>query len=329
MRRFYLYTLLFTLNILSVAYTQGITEKPFILEHLYHAHRVNLTNTTVYQQISNYGAFYNVTNVFFDYRFTPIDHIFISGAVAFGNGILEHTYRLGYSIEPTGANLEDYIENINDTGRKHLLELWYHRVSKKFDFVVGLMDSASFVDENEYANDENIQFLNNAFTNNPVAPLPSFNPGIFFKYKTKNKELKFLFIENEPDDGNVGVVQLNLNGEMFNIRPYIYRTFGLDEEESGFGLSSDYTNADTGYFLRIGIPFKKQSSFYSFGTVKKLNQRQTGIAFGFINRDINVYICEAYYSVDLTSHLNFTLDLQIIREKKTDLIYGLRMYMYY
>ncbi len=329
MKKYFLLFFVYFLISIQISLGKEITEKPFILEHLYHVHKIDLTNTTVFQQISNYGAFYNITNVFFDYQFTKNDHLFISGAVAFGNGVVNHMYNLGYSVEPTGANLEDYVENINDTGRKHLLEFWYHRTFGKFDFVTGLMDSASFVDENEYANDENIQFLNNAFVNNPVVPLPSFNPGIYLRYKTENVDYKLLFIENEPEDGNVLLLQLNVKKENLNLRPYLYRTFGLYEKQEGFGISADFSGKNYGYFLRVGIPINKQSSFYSFGLIKNISNNKLGFALGFLNKRKNLYLSELYYNIQITSHLLITLDIQFMKEEKSAFIQGVRVYMFY
>ncbi len=105
------------------AFSYEIQEKPFILKHLYHHHAFDLINATVYQQIGNYGAFYNTTNLFFTYGITTNDEIFFNGSVALGNGIVKHTENLGYSVSPTGADLQDNVEDINGTGRKHILEL--------------------------------------------------------------------------------------------------------------------------------------------------------------------------------------------------------------
>ncbi len=320
----------FCLTFYSISYAQEIIEKPFILEHLYHTHTVDLTNTTVYQQIDNYSSIYNITNIFFSYFFTEKDHFFVSISVAIGNGIVNHTKKLNYSIEPTGANLEEYIENINNTGRKHFTEIWYHRTNKNLDFVAGIIDSASFVDENEFANDENLQFLNNAFINNPVAPMPSFNPGVYFKLSHKNLDYKILYMENKPDKGNFSVFQINYHQKNLNIRPYVYRVFGV-EKESGFGISADYTLNNSGFFLRIGNSFYGENSFYSGGIQKSNNKRNERLGFGIalLNKSVNTYIGEAYYNKNLTSHLSITFDIQYMKETEEDLILGSRLYIIY
>ncbi len=316
--------------LIGFSFAENITEKPFIKEHIHHTHEINLTNTAVYQQIENYGAFYNITNIFFTYHFSQKNHIFISMSIALGNGIVSHAQYLGFSVQPTGANLEDYIENINNTGRKHITEVWYHYIDSKLDLVAGIIDSASFIDENEFANDENIQFLNNAFVNNPIAPMPSFNPGIYIKYSQKNIEYKFLYMENKPDKGNFSAFEFVYSKDSINIRPYLYNVFGK-EKDSGFGLSVDYTNKDFGYFLRIGIPFYNQNSFFSLG-IQQSNLSKydsLGFALGFLNKDKNIYISEVYYNRDLSNVFSITFDLQYMKEYKEDFISGFRLYISY
>ncbi len=320
------------LSFLIINSSFAITEKPFILKHVYHHHEVNLVDSLVYQQIESYGAFYNETNIFFTYGITPVDEIFLNGAVTLGNGIVKHTEKLGYTVVPTGADIQDDVEDINGTGRKHILELWYHRTFKKLDFVIGIIDSTAFVDENEYANDQNVQFLNNAFVNNPVAPLVSYNPGIFLKYSDENKEYKFVLIDNDPDDGYVGVFQFNYSGQNWNIRPYVYNVFDTNSDNNGFGVSADYTQGKTGYFFRIGIPFQNQNSFYSAGLEKrfiKSKKDKIGFALGIINKQKNAYLSEFYYAFNINKHISTTFDIQYMKEYKDDIIFGGRLYLSY
>jgi hypothetical protein len=309
-----------------------IQEKPFILKHLYHHHEFNIVNGTVYQQISSYGAFYNSTNLFFTYGITAVDEIFFNGSVVLGNGIVKHAENLGYSISPTGADMQNDVENINGTGRKHILELWYHRTLGKLDIVLGLIDSTAFVDENDYANDQNIQFLNSAFTNNPVAPLPSYNPGVYIRYSKGNTEYKLVIIDNEPEDGTSTIFQFNTNINGLNLRPYIYNVFGSDETNNGFGFSGDYTKGKLGFFVRVGIPFEKQNSFFSFGIEKRkvwFGKDKIGIGFGIINKEKNAYISEFYYTKNLMKHVSITGDIQYMKEFRDDIILGGRLYLSY
>ncbi len=321
-----------TLLFFSITSASEIQEKPFIIKHLYHHHFFNLTNASVYQQIGNYGALYNATDLFFTYGITPSDEVFFHGSVVLGNGIVYHTENLGYSVSPTGQDPQDFIENINDTGRKHILELWYHKTLNGFDFAAGLIDSTSFVDENDYANDQNLQFINSAFTNNPIAVLPSYNLGVYLKYSQGRNEYKLVIIDNDPDSGTVGIFQINHSGKNWNIRPYIYNVFGGESTDNGLGISADYSLKKTGYFLRIGIPFKNQNSFFSGGferkTIFNKNDR-LGFAVGVINKDKNTIISEIYYGKEITKHLSITGDLQYMKENQDNLILGGRVFLSY
>ncbi len=314
------------------SFASEIQEKPFIIKHLYHHHAIDLTNAAVYQQIGNYGAFYNETNIFFTYGITPVDEIFLNAAVSFGNGIVNHSENLGYSISPTAADTQDAVEDINGTGRRHVLELWYHRNFGNIDFAGGIIDSTAFVDENDYANDQNIQFLNSAFTNNPIAPLPSYNLGIYLKYSERNKEYKLVIIDNDPDKGTSAIFQFNYTKNNLNIRPYFYNVFGADDTNNGFGLSADYTQKRTGFFFRIGIPFQNENNFYSLGFERRniwLGKDKIGLAFGLINKDKNVFVSEFYYSKHITKHISTSVDFQYMKENRDDLIIGGRLYLSY
>ncbi|WP_457643019.1 hypothetical protein [Persephonella sp.] len=55
--------LLFT-AVFTQTYPQE-TEKPFIQEHKFHKHKIDIVNATVFQQIIGYSAVYNTTHIFF------------------------------------------------------------------------------------------------------------------------------------------------------------------------------------------------------------------------------------------------------------------------
>ncbi|MDQ7055100.1 MAG: hypothetical protein Q9M89_00770, partial [Persephonella sp.] len=57
------------------AYAQD-TEKPFIVEHEKHLHKVDFVNATVFQQIRDYSAIYNTSHVFFSINPSDTDHLF-------------------------------------------------------------------------------------------------------------------------------------------------------------------------------------------------------------------------------------------------------------
>ncbi len=310
------------------------TEKPFIVEHEKHLHRVNFVNATVFQQIRNYCAIYNTSHVFFSVEPTDTDHLFFNASYTVGNGITKKTERLGYSIATTGDDLEDYLKDINGTGREYLLEIFYQKDIGSLSVAGGIIDSTAFVDTNRYANDEHIQFLNSMFINNPVASLPSYNPGLYVHYQLfKNTGISGVYIKNSPDSGYTGIIEIEHETEKLNVKPYYFYVFG-GEEYKGAGLSVDYTvNSRHGLFFRGGMSNGDYDYFLSLGTeVKNLfTKDRVGFAYGFIKGESvhSITACECYYTVNLSKHLSITADLQYIKESKEDVVAGGRVYLSY
>ncbi len=310
------------------------TEKPFILEHEKHLHRVDFVNATVFQQIRNYSAIYNTFHAFFSINPSDTDHLFFNASYTVGNGITKKTERLGYSIATTGDDLEDYLRDINGTGREYLLEIFYQKDIGSLSVAGGIIDSTAFVDTNRYANDEHIQFLNSMFINNPVASLPSYNPGAYLHYQMSDRAgITGVYIKNSPDEGYTGILEVEYETEKLNVRPYYFYVFG-GEEYKGTGLSMDYTvNSRYGLFFRGGMSDGDYRHFISGGAeIKKIiAQDRLGVAYGFIKGDKtdNISACECYYSVNINKHLSVTADLQYIKEKKEDVVAGGRIYLSY
>ena len=310
------------------------TQKPFVLEHIFHEHILNLVNATVYQQVDSYGAVYNSSRIFGTFDFTDKDELFINASITFGNGITYKTEREGYSISTTADDLEDYLRDINGTGRKYLLELFYQKKIGKLSITGGLIDSTAFVDTSRYANDELTQFLNSAFVNNPIAVLPSYNPGVYIHYQLNNTlSISGVYMQNKPDKGNVGIVEFDYETDKLSLRPYYYYLFGT-EENKGFGLSSDYTlYDDSGVFFRCGFSTADYDYFLS-GGIQISNifyNDKLGLGYGFIkgdtSKDINV--SEGYYTISLNDYVFITGDIQYLDEVKSDFVYGLRFYLSY
>ncbi len=314
----------------GTALAQG-TEKPFVLEHILHKHLIDFVNATVYQQIDNYATVYNTSNIFAEFNITEKDLIFLNASITFGNGITYKTERKGYSLSPTADDLEDYLKDINGTGREYLLEAYYQKTLGKLTITGGLIDSTAFIDTNKYANDEHTQFLNSAFVNNPIALLPSYNPGIYLHYSLTEKiSVSSVYMQAKPDSGNVGVIEVDYDEEKISLKGYYFYLFG-GEENKGIGISGDYTLSDkSGFFFRGGCTNTDYRYFISGGfQINKIFFKDySGLGCGFIKgkgvEDIKV--CEVYYDVSFSPHLSLTLDLQYMDEIETDFIYGSRLY---
>ncbi len=308
------------------------TQKPFVLEHMLHEHKIDFVNATVYQQIDGYSAVYNSSHIFFDLKFTPNDEIFVNASITFGNGITKETEKKRYSISTTADDLEDYLKNINDTGREYLLELFYQKAIGKFTLIGGLIDSTAFIDANKYANDEHTQFLNDVFVNNPIAALPSYNSGVYIHYQiTDSTGVSGVYMQNKPDKGNVGIVEIEYETENIGVRPYYFYVFG-GEELKGFGLSGDYSFGNKGVFLRVGNSNTDQDYFVSggFEISNIFKNDKFGFGYGYIhgkNNTDDIHVSEAYYSYTLDKHTTLTADIQYMKEIEENFIYGGRLYI--
>jgi len=317
-----------------VSFSQEI-EKPFIKEHKLHKHRIDFVNSTVFQQINDYSSIYNTSHIFLTIDFSDTDEIFINSSVSFGNGLKKKLEDEGYSISSTADDLEDDLKIINDTGRKYLIEFFYQKKIKDLVLIGGLIDAAAFVDANRYANDEHTQFLNDIFVNNPIAVIPSYNPGVYIKYSfLKNRSISGVFIKNDPEKGDAGIVEFEYETESISIRPYYFHVFRGDKHK-GFGMSSDYAFSENfGIFFRGGTSNIDYDYLLSGGfEIKKLiTDDKLGFGSGFIKGKAgtkNIYVCECYYTVNLNKYIHISGDIQYIKEKREGTVIGGRVYFSY
>ena len=333
MKKFKLY-FLFVFSVSTLSFSEE-NQKPFIKEHKEHKHKIDLINTTVYQQIENYGAIYNTSHLFLEYKIDKTQLIFTNASITFGDGITPKLDREGYSIYTTGDDLESYLKDINETGRKYLLELYYQKKFNKFVFIGGLIDSTAFIDTNNYANDEHIQFLNSAFINNPIAVLPSYNLGIYLKYKlTDEDSVSTVLMDNSPEDESVFIGEYERETDIYGLRIYGFQT--TKTNQNGIGLSSDYKlEKDLGVFFRGGYSNTNYDLFLSSGFEKfkiLYDKDSLGFAVGFVNgkEDTkNIYISEIFYEIKPKEFLAITFDLQYMKEIKENFIFGTRLYLAY
>ena len=309
----------------TLAFAQQI-EKPFVQEHLFHEHRINFINASVFQQYKGYGALYNTSHIFFYLDLNGEDKLFLNASITFGDGITKKTEEEGFTLTPTGDDLESYLKDINGTGRKYLLELAYEKSFKNLNFSVGLLDSTSYIDTNEYANDEHTQFLNTALINNQVVPLPSYNPGAYLHYElSRNLALSLLYIDNEPDPGNAGILQLEISAGGFNLRPYYSYVFGGNSK--GFGISGDITLSEkAGIFFRFGSGNSQDFLSGGFELRKLLFNDKLGLGYAYLKDKLSHSVVELYYSLKILKYLTVSLDIQYLNEEKEAFIYGLRVF---
>lgn len=256
------------------------------------------------------------------YKPTETDELALRASFAKENGLKKVN---PFILSPNADDLRDDLHNINGRARDHIQELWYARTfnlagNSTLKVTLGIIDSTAFIDDNRFANDELTQFMNEAFVNNPLANLVSYDYGIAFEfergpfhiralgmqskteYQTDDSEIKKRF---HRKDYNYYALQIGAKSETVlgegNYRFYVFTTnkrFPNWEERKekalkGWGISidQDLIRERLGLLLRVGYQSDKAKvdykSMYSLGLEAIpfciLNRKLTfGSAYGYL-----------------------------------------------
>jgi hypothetical protein len=310
-----------------------MNERKIFLRHLYHKHEINLYNISYIQGIKDYSVLNNITYLFLDYFFTKNDEVFVNTAYAFNDGLDPYLSKKDYTLQTFAGDLKSSVKNINSTGRDYLLELWYAKTFDKLSISAGIVDLSGFVDNVEYSQSEQEQFMNSMFVNNPISYLPSYNPGVLVRYEFNDiYTIRTGISTFDPEDGYYYAVELDYGKNNLNFRPIFYITIDSDDNFSGIGISWDYTLNKNGFWGRISKNLNENLHHFSIGYVKKeflLKNSTAGIAYGIIDGNLKQRAAELYYRKKIVNHFWITGDIQYIEEKKEDLVYGLRTELSY
>jgi hypothetical protein len=281
-----------------------------------------------------------------------------SGRASFakGNGIKNKS---PFVLTPNADDLEDDLKNIN--GHKwqdHLQELWYaHTINiqegTSFKVTGGVINSTAFIDDNAYANDEIRQFMNEAFVNNPLANLPSYDLGGAVEFNMDAWSLRFVGMTSKNDaENNYAYFGLQLGYKLNTpIGEGNYRIYGFitnDEfpkwDESGkaslkgFGISFDQQLVKDvlGAFLRAGWQDDKAAvdydTFVSFGfnvngSLWGRKDDEIGIGYGYLSGPSrsevsHTHVFESYVKFKVFEYkmvsTDFTVDFQYINDDIRD-----------
>ncbi len=274
---------------------------------------------------------------------TPRDEAQITLSFAAGNGLKNTFADKGFALMPNADDLEDDLKNINGRNRDYLLEAWYKHTFQlrgwEVSPTVGIIDATAYIDDNEYANDELTQFMNDAFVNNPVAELPSYDLGAVAELSKNGFSLRGLVMN--PKGYHYYAFQAAIYGEDGNYRLYYYRTdkafetpSGKKDYKEGVGFSADGPLTENlGVFLRLGTntntstgDFKNFASggvvYDGLRTLGKPSELGAGYAYLEGNEKISgiesARVGELYYKITLDEYTQLTFDLQYQKQKNTD-----------
>ena len=329
---------------------------------------VDFSFTAVYQHaeflkgFSDKGCGSLVTEIGLNFHPTTEDEFQATLSLAGGDGLKKTFGEKGFLLTPNADDLESDLKDINSSGRNYLLEAWYKhtfKVGKKasVEFTAGIIDATSYIDTNEYANDETTQFMNEALVNNPLASLPSYDWGIALRGSVGNFALQGLFMSSKTQEGrnyNYYAVQVERNSSVaqgtLNFRVYYYRTTkdfpdnnGEIDYLEGIGLSADWGLENRlGLFARMGLnTHPSTGDFKSLlsggvaleGTLwgRKGDKLSVGVAYLKGNNDTkDVRVLESFYSFELNKYATLTVDYQrdierFVGKKLEANIYGVRL----
>lgn len=274
-----------------------------------------------------------------------------------------------FTLAPYADDLEEDLSDINNSGRYNLLEAWYKHdfqfnQQTSFGITAGIIGSTSFIDDNEYANDEISQFMNDIFVNNTLANLPDYDLGTAIELTSSNWTWKAIYMHSENDDlndYNYYALQLGYHTETIwgpgNYRIYGYTTddefIGTDtsnkENLAGIGVSIDQQVSESvGMFVRLGIQedqapidHDKMASVGLSIMGSSWNRSADSLGIGIAYLDgasssgvIDTVSFESYYKFVFSDNFDLSIDAQWIKDKipnesdTTGAIIGLRFNAY-
>ena len=280
------------------------------------------------------------------YRATRHDRLLLKLGFAVGDGLNETS---PYNIRTWGADLENDVVNINGSGRDHILELWYEHVVEfkprnRLGLTAGIIDASRYLDQNAYANDEYIQFMNPALSNAPNAFFPSYDPGISAEWLIDKWTVTGVFMnvsqETTPDSYKYYGLQVGYllntslgNGHyrvMFNGNRYYDDPSSLGKQNNDTVLISidQQLGKIIGIFSRFGWRLDEEPIDYRAIYSGGLNIRGASwgrlldnIGAGFVYLEggstslSNTRIAEAYYRLVLNPYVAITADIQFMQDR--------------
>lgn len=279
-----------------------------------------------------------------DYTPTARDEFYLW--VRYARGNLLNNVR-GNAPAPYGGELEDDVTDINERGRDYLMEAWYKHAfefeSSSLGLTAGLVDSTNYIDGNEYANNEETQFMNEAFVYSTNPALPSFDIGSVAEFEGGDWSVRGLYMNTrfENDAYNYFAAQIGYHPET-RLGPGNYRIFafttdnnftnasGRDERLQGVGLSFDQELNDIfGVFIRTGWINDNVDPPYDLIVTGGTNirgkpwgrpQDNIGFALGYLSgadtADArSIQVAEGYVRFVLTDNADLSFDVQYEKDK--------------
>jgi porin len=291
-----------------------------------------------------------VFDLMVDYRPTGAGTFYGWARFAAGNALNDVG---GVDLEPYGEPLEDELRDINGSGRNYLLEAWYqHRFAPtdgtSLSVTAGIVDAGEYLGENEFADEADTQFMNEALETSSIDML-SYSPGGILEVETGDWSFNVVYTRSKNEEGSrfnwysalVAYEAETALGEG-NYRFFAFTSDGAfdnaggtrdDERFRGGGLSFDQELGDIfGGFVRViradddaVVDFHR---LYSGGVningrLWGRTQDNAGIGYGYLEGPPGselrrAGVAEAYVRFQLTDRLDLSLDLQYQENRLRD-----------
>ena len=280
------------------------------------------------------------------YRTSMHDRLFLKLGFAAGNGLNDVS---PFNIPSWGANLNNDVKNINGSGRDYVLEAWYEHVFEldrrnRLGVILGIIDVSRYLDQNAFANDEYIQFMNPALSNAPNTFFPAYDPGIAAEWYIGEWAFSGVLMNvhqvNSPDmytfyglqagyrletELGTGNYRISLNGD----RDFVDEAGASKQKNDIVIISIDQQFGNKiGAFTRVGWRLDDElinyRAIYSGGIDIRgatwgriLDNIGIGLVYldGGNQKIINSRIAEAYYRMVINPYLAFTADIQYMRDE--------------
>lgn len=274
------------------------------------------------------------------------DEFFLKLGYGVGNGLNNSS---PFAFSAFAADLEDDVEDINGRDRDYLLTAWYkHTIEfeqSRLGLTFGIVDSADYLDQSTYANDEFTQFLNQAFVNSRSNEFPGYDAGAALEWERGNWSVHAVAMsvgKNDIDNEylyagtQIGYRTDSSWGEG-NIRLTIAGTndrfgnddgTGDDERRLEAVVTLDQAFGDYwGVFARVGAQSDDPDVVYESIVTAGINVRgglwrrandDVGLALGYLdggNQQIDrTRVFETYYRAAVDDRLALTGDVQWLRD---------------
>lgn len=318
-------------------------------------------------ELSDTGRATAVLDMGLNFQPTERDEFNIAFSFATGNALNAVN---PFTLAPYADDLEDDLEDINGRSRDYLLEAWYKHTFPLADandlgVTLGIIDATGYLDDNAYANDENAQFLNDVFVNNPLANLPSYDGGGVVEWDAGPLTVRGLVMNSQTEeerDFNYYGLQVGYSldtavGEgTYRLYGYITDDEFFDEQADdreplqGIGVSLDQALGDTfGLFARVAwqddAAVVDHDQLYSAGV--QLNgalwgrdEDAAGLGYAYLagadSGDIDqTQALEGYVRFQISEYSDASLSLQYLQdeldegEDQEGWIYGMRVNAYF